>query len=95
MNKIVGICIVVLALFFCWYYGHMVFEEFSYKNQSIFICFRPPVQISIINTVLSLFGMVIGIKIYQSKLKMRKAILVLTCLLTLGFVLEVYGYKLF
>ncbi len=72
----------------------MIFDHFYYGNQHIY-CFRPPIYISIFNTVLGGLGILIGIKTYQNRIKLQTTFSIIISFLILGFTAGNYGSLLF
>ncbi len=93
MRKIIGILVIAFALFWIWYYGRMVTDEILYSDDLIF-CFRPPIWVSIFNSILGFLGLIIGIKIFKNSLKNLIALIILIIILLIGFLAENYGYLL-
>jgi hypothetical protein len=92
--KILPSIIILISIFWIWYYGHMVYDE-VFGNSSIIYCFRPPLFVSVINSILAIFGTLIGIKVFKNQLKLRKGLLITIILLISIFLIDNFGYQLF
>lgn len=92
--KILASIIILVSAFWIWYYGYMAYDEF-FGNQSIIYCFRPPLFVSILNSFLAVFGIFIGIKVFQNQLKLKKGLFITFILLILIFLIDNFGYQLF
>jgi len=93
MRKFIGIIIIVFALFWVWYYGSMVVDEFLYSHVIIF-CFHPPIWVSILNSILASIGLIVGIKIFKNSLRNWIALFTLISILIVGFLLDYFGYSI-
>lgn len=93
-RKVFGVIIILIALFWCWYYGQMVFDHFYYGDQ-LWYCFRPPIPVSIINTIFGALGLLVGIKTYQNLIKPRTATIRVISLFILGFLIDTFSHLLF
>lgn len=89
MRKTIGILSSLIALFWVWYYGQMVYDKIFQKD--LIYCFRPSIWVSVANSTLGIVGLLIGIKLFKGQLKLLKAILVMFSLICIGFIIEVIG----
>lgn len=71
----------------------MVYDE-VFVNSLIAYCFRPPLFVSVVNSLLAVLGILIGIKVFQNQLKLRKGFFITVILLILIFLIDNFGYKL-
>lgn len=91
--KISSSIIILISVFWIWYYGHMVYDE-VFGNSSIIYCFRPPLIVSVINSILAIFGTIIGIKVFKNQLKLRKGLLIIFILIVSIFLIDNFGDQL-
>lgn len=85
--------IIFISTFWVWYYGQMVYDE-VFVNSLIAYCFRPPLFVSVINSLIAVSGILIGIKVFQNHLKLRTAFFSALILIILAFIFDNFGYHL-
>ena len=87
MKKISASIITLISVFLIWYYGHMVYDEI-FGSSFITYCFRPPLYVSVLNSILAIIGAFIGIKFFINQLKIRKGLIITFLLLISIFLID-------
>jgi len=93
MRRSVGIIIILLGVFYCWYYGSTIFDQLYYDHR--IFCFAPSIPVSITNSILAIFGIYVGIKMIKNKIRLGLAIIIVIITILIGFLIDPFGYLIF
>jgi len=84
--KIVGIAIILINIF--WMFHHLRYL-YLYQNPDIFWFYMYPNWYLILNSFIGLIGIIIGIRVYQERLKIIYGIFITVLLIGAGLTTDI------
>jgi len=84
-EKIIGLLIIIINLFWIWFSLHFLYRyHFTEFNPTFYI----PDWILIMNSILAIIGIVIGFKVINRKLSVKRALLTDFVLIIIGLIIQ-------
>ena len=84
-NKLIGVLIIFINLFWIWFGLDLIYR---YHFTEFYPTFYIPDWILIMNTLLAIIGIVIGYKVINRKLNLKRALLIDFVMISIGLLIQ-------